>query len=244
MPLIIAAMDDVTFAHQMMTWLDPAQVLRCGARLQSERDAAQSEQVLMIGSGDLSHGSEAHFDQLVTKLLRGFEFPIEVLRLLAATQKDFDITDEDLTWLANLKFNGAIQVVSKTEPPLGCPPHTILLVRERDVVLDLLRDPIIALLEMVRRGALHWREVAKLDARVYLESSSPTPLLAYVENKVAQYYVELEPSQNLTDRRGPSVRYRAITVFGVNSSDIQMIELVRGFAVTQARSTWEPARSS
>jgi hypothetical protein len=243
MLFIIVAMDDVTFAHQMMTWLDPAQVLRCGVRLRSDRDAALSEQMLMIGSGDLTHGSDARFDQLVVKLLRGFKFPIEVFQLLAATQKDFRFADGDLTWLANLEFNGAIQVVAKAAPLAGCPPHTILLVRERDVVLDLLRDPIMALLEMARRGALHWRKIAKLGARIYFEASSPTPLLSYVENQVAQYYVDLEPRPHVADKRGPAVRYRAITIFGVTSSDTKMVELARESAVTQARSTWEPPSS-
>jgi hypothetical protein len=239
-PFIIAAMDNVTFAHQMMTWLDPAEILRCCVRLQSDRDAALSEQVLMIGSRDLSHGSEAHFDQLVMKLLRGFEFPTEVLRLLAAIQKDFPFTDEDLTWLANLEFNGGIQVASKAQPIAGRPAHTILLVRERDVVLDLLRDPIMALLEMVWRGALHWRKFANLEARVYLESSSPTPLFSYIERQVAQYYIDLEPRPHITGMQGPNVRYRAITAFGVSSSDAKMIEIMREAAAQQARSTWEP----
>jgi hypothetical protein len=232
-------MDDSTFAHQLMAWLDPLQVLRCGSRLQSDRDAALSEQVLIIGSGALSDGSEARFDQLVAKFLRGFEFPLEVLRLLASTQDNFPFSNEDLTWLANLELKAAIRVCSRSTPVEKSPVDTILLIRERDAVLDLLRDPILALLDIVTRCAWMWREWKERDARVYYEPSVPSPFFSYVERQVAESYVDLEPAPHLTGMAGPNLRYRAVTAFGVTSLSAAMFEVVRESARVQARGTWD-----
>jgi hypothetical protein len=47
-----------------MSWIDPVQIAVCGRRLVNDREAALSRRSLVIGSAELSDGSEAAFDQL------------------------------------------------------------------------------------------------------------------------------------------------------------------------------------
>lgn len=233
-------MDDITFAHQVLAWLDPLEVLQCGRRLRDDRRAALSAGTLVVVSGVLADGSEARFDVLVQKFLRGFRMPLGMLELLAVSDFDFPFTEADLRWVADLQLTPQVDICNRSNPSRGLPLSTILLIHERDTVLDLIRNPVLGLLDLVTRFAWTWRDVKEMGIAAFHQPSVPSPFFCYVEQQVAASYVELQPPPHVVGTSGPNTRYRAVTVYGPSVEDVRHWDVIREVARMQAKSTWEP----
>ena len=122
--------------------------------------------------------------------------------------------------------------------PPGAPPTIILRVEERDVVTDIIRRPVLALLDLVSMLAMTWRQVPVLGALIYHQHSMPDPFYAYIDSQVAAAYVNLfDPG--LLAAGVPKIRYRAITVAGIPNDD-RFWEVAQEAARTAAASTFKP----
>lgn len=233
-------MNDETFAHQLTSWLDPLALLECVGRYDVDRDRALAPATLIVGSGRLHSGDEGNYAELIRKFLSGFRIPLPVLELLRSLQKPPGSSDDSWRWLADLTISARVRVCSRGKTPAGVPPHTILLLDERDAVVDLLRAPVLALLDLVDQVAFTWRELAALSASIYHEPNMPSPFYAYVDSRVAASFLTLVTQPNLTRMRGPKFRYRAVTVYGRPEPSDPIWQITQEAARGMAASTLQP----
>lgn len=233
-------MDDATFAHQLSAWLDPFQLLSSADRYEHEREQALSPSALVIGSTQLQNGDEGNFAALAAQLTRGFSVPAGVLRLLEHNEDHSGFSAETLEWLLNLRLSANVRVCRRDDPPEGVPPNTILIIEERDAVVDLLHGPVLALLDLVGVMAENWRRVASLGISVFHEPMMPTPFYAYVDREVARSYLTLMPPPHVTGTVLAKSRYRAVTVCGRAAHDDPIWQVERSVAREAAFSTLKP----
>ena len=235
-------MDDSTFAHQVAAWLDPQILLYCALRYQlaSERPRALRPSALAITNAVFQDGDEGNFAELVARFLRGFSVPAPVLELIARTRGSVGVSDDTWRWLRDLRFTGTVRVCRRDNPPQGAPRNTILIIEERDAVVDLLEAPVMALLDLVQVLSESWRRVSELGVSVFHEPSMPTPFYAYVDREVGRSFVTFEAPPHSTDTVGPKWRYRAVTLYGRALPDSPLWEIVRQAARGAAASTLKP----
>lgn len=237
-------MDNLRFAHQVSAWLEPQAIINCAVAYDRDRAFACAEQTMFIANGELRSGLEGHFAELVKRFLEGFSVPPSVMELLEPVKNFSEISDEAWNWVGSLSVSAVISSIERDKGPPGVHPKTVLAVTERDAVLDLLRIPLLAMGDLVSHFAYSWRLAEKFEAdampSIYYESKMPSEFLAYVEHKVASYYVNFVPLATHNQLQGIKNRYRATTVYGHVSSDDVTWEVARTAAVSTANSTFEP----
>jgi hypothetical protein len=123
----------------------------------------------------------------------------------------------------------------------GVPENTILLIQERELVLDLVEAPIMALLDLVGIMSNTWRRFAGTEARLFYEPTVASPFYAYVEREVARSYVTLLERSEVG---GLKFRYRAVTVSGRAAPEDPIWQIQRSGAREVAKSTFEPIRET
>jgi hypothetical protein len=158
------------------------------------------------------------------------------MELLRQFDEHQDASDEAWRWLTKLSLADNAHVCSRDNIPKGFPPYTILIVEERDAVVDFLRAPILALLDLVERLAIVWREWADVGGPMYHNPNMPNPFYSYIDSQVGSAFVSftLQPSV------GPKFRYRAVTVCGHANSTDPIWSVVQDCARQIAASTHEP----
>lgn len=233
-------MDDHTFARELTAWLDPQAIWESIGRYESDREQALAQATLIVGSGRLKDGDDGGYAKLVKKFLRGFRMPLPVVDLIRGLQVEPVFSDESLRWLAELTISSTVQVCSRETVPEGAPPNTVLLIEERDAVVDLLRSPVVALLDLVDRFAVQWRRVAMLSAPIYHEPNMPSAFYAFVDSQVGQTFLKFAPPLHTTGTRAPKFRYRAVTACGCQEQTDPMWDLTQRLARLTAAQTHEP----
>jgi hypothetical protein len=234
------AMDDQTFACHLSAWFDPYELLTAAERYDRDRDRALVPEGLRISSGRLTSGEEANFAPMVEKYLRGFRIPpplIDLVRFLAGSS---GASPEAWNWLRDLSLSAKVHCYSHGNPPPGSPPTVILEIEERDVVTDIVKRPVMALLDLASMLAISWREWAATGASLYHKHNMPDSFYAYVDSQVASAYINLiDPGP--FGNGAPKFRYRAVTILGIPDDD-RLWEITQETARGTAASTHEPIR--
>jgi|CXWL01.1.fsa_nt_gi hypothetical protein len=228
-------MDDQVFAHQLSAWLDPVELLEAGLSYESNRKKALIPARLIISSGRLQNGDEGNYARLVQKFISGFRIPQEVIELLRRFEASAELSKETWSWLEDLRCSGTIKVCSRTNIEPDVPPNTILTIQERDAVVDILRSPVRALLDLVDRLAIFWQQYARLETSFYHQPNMPTPFYTYVDYQVASAFVKFASPPHLKDQIGPNFRYRAVTVYGRSTVDDPSYDPIWDIAQTSMR---------
>lgn len=231
-------MDDQTFAYHLSAWLDPYELATAADRYDRDRDRAFAPEGLLISSGRLTRGEEANFAPMVEKYLRGFRVPPALIDIVRLWSGSSCASSDAWSWLLDLSLSAKVHCYSHGNSPTGFPPTTILQIKERDVVTDVIRRPVIALLDLASMLAVGWRERAATGASIYHEHNMPGLFYAYVESQVASSYINLvDPTSH--GRGSPKFRYRAVTIAGIPDDD-RLWERARDIAQKTAATTHEP----
>ena len=118
-------MDDQTFAYYLAAWLDPYELLDAAERYDRDRDRALAPEGLLLSSGRLTRGEEAHFSAMVEKYLRGFRVPPSLIELVRLSAGPSGASPEAWNWLRDLSLAAKVQSYSHGNTPAGTPPTTI-----------------------------------------------------------------------------------------------------------------------
>ncbi len=237
-------MNDDEFALNLSCFLDPLVLVQSVQRYDEERGRAVAPAELILTSGYLKNGVEGNFSELVKQFLRGFKTGNALVSFLKEWNGTLGFSKSSWRWLENLSLAEDLTVYGHGEAPGRFPLNTILVVRERDAVIDLIRDPLLALLDIAGRSAVHWRPWAQLDARTYFSSNSPNLFYAYTEYRVASYFLDFVSPSDLNAASNLIRRYRAVTVTGSTGQVDRFWEVAREAARVAAASTFEPMRES
>jgi hypothetical protein len=233
-------MEDKAFACQLAAWIDPYVLMNCARRYEMDHEHALAPETLAIGSGQLNSGEEGNYAELAMKFLRGFRIPPALIDLMRCLPRKGAALEGGWLWLQDLSISAIVQACSRGNVPEGLPPETILLIKERDAVLDLVRAPVVALLDLVGMLAAQWREAGKVRAPIFHEPNMPSEFYAFVDSQVASAFVGLATQKDFKAVRGPKLRYRAVTVFGCTDPTDPVWEITQDAARTAAASTWQP----
>jgi hypothetical protein len=231
-------MDDQTFADFLSTWLDPYELLTAAERFDHDRDRALAPAVLLITSGRITDGDEAHFATMVERYVRGFRIPSALIDFVRGTAGSAAASAEAWDWLLGLSMSARVDTYSHGNTPPGTSPMTIIGIHERDAVTDIIKRPIMALLEIVRTFALNWREWAATRASIYYKHNMPDSFYAYVDYQVASFYLELVNPETFASG-SLKTRYRAVTLAGLTDDDRHW-EIAQKTARDMAASTFDP----
>lgn len=235
-------MNDTELAIHLSSFLDPAVMMESVRRYDEERPKAVAPAALLIGSGYLTHGEEGNYLELAKQFLRGFQPPNSLMSFLKEMNGTDGFSRSSWRWLEELSLTCDVQACGRGNVPEGCPSNTILIVKERDAVIDLIRDPLYALSDMVGRAAVYWRKVAELGARIYFEANSPNSFYTYVEHRAASYFVNFVAPSDLAGETNIKNRYRAVTIAGPVAQDDSIWRVARDRARAAAASTLEPIK--
>jgi hypothetical protein len=231
-------MGDEEFARYLAAWLDPYELLHAAQRYDQDRIRALAPEGLLISSGRLTHGDEANFFAMVERYLRGFRVPQALIDLVRSLGGSRGVSPEAWGWLSELSLSASVHSYSHGNTPLNAPRTAILHIEERDVVTDIVKRPILALLDLVSTLAITWRDSAALGGSIYHLHNMPDPFYVYVDSQVASAYLKLvDPS--CFSKGVPKMRYRAVTVAGISGDD-RFWEIAQTTARMAAASTFEP----
>jgi hypothetical protein len=222
-------MDDQTFAYYLSAWLDPYELLNAAERYDRDRDRALAPEGLLLSSGRLTRGEEANFAAMVPSPL------IDLASLWAGSS---GASSEAWNWLRDLALSAKVHTYSHGNTPPGAPPSTILQIEERDVVTDIIKQPVMALLDLASMLAINWREYAEIGASIYHKHNMPDPFYVYVDSQVASSYLNLVDPIPLSNGV-PKFRYRSVTVLGIPDDD-RLWDLAQETARKTAASTHGP----
>lgn len=230
-------MDDQTFAYYLSAWLDPYALIKAAGRYDHDRERALASEGLLIFSERITRGEEANFAALAESYLRGFCVPSSLIDFLRVSTGH---SAEAWDWLRDLSLSAKVHAYSDANRPHGAPPILIANIEERDVVTDVIKRPILALLDLVTAVATDWRKIAAAGLSVYHKHNMPDPFYAYVDAQVASSYLKLVEPEALPIG-SPTFRYRAVTISGIPDDD-RMWEVVQQTARLTAASTFDPIR--
>jgi len=234
-------MDDRSFAQYLSAWLDPYELLNAAERYDRDRDGALAPASLHLSSGRLTFGAEANFAAMVEKYLRGFRLPPPMVDLVRASAGASPASSEAWDWLRDLAASTKLRNHSHGDTPPGIPPTIILQIDDCDVILDIVKQPLMALLELVSVLAITWRENAATGASFYHKQTMPNPFYAYVDFQVASAYLDLVDTAQFA-RGAPKMRYRAVTIVGVPDNS-RLWDAAQEMAREAAATTLQPIRT-
>lgn len=228
-------MEPADFCREVSAWMDPLVVHRSVARVIAGDPTAMQPGGIVLLSNMLQSGTDGNLERLVRRYLEHFTFPAGLIDLLA---RDKRMTGEALAWLRDLRFEGKIVLdpsVQVEEPTHGM--RALLVVEERDVVVDILMNPLQALMKTVEVFTTSWRSVPRTDEgllNVYLRHSSDGAFLVHVEVEAAEAcgYPGMGHAGVADNITIFGYRYYSICVPELPVDD-RFVQAVRGFA-TQA----------
>jgi len=207
-------MDSQTFSRELCAWIDPLEIIKAGIRYDIDIQKAITPTKVLFTSQLLSSAEDGIFYDLVEEFLKNFRIPMKILKLLQAISISDDLSNDSWNWLTHLKFEGNINKVNYDDDHFL--EGTILMIYERDIVADIITQPIRVLVNVVGNMCNTWKEMKQLNMEnPFLYHSSPDSLGVYIESRISQYYgfrdavtagVQYESVANL--------RYRAITILG------------------------------
>jgi hypothetical protein len=232
------------FAWHLSSFLSPVAAMESVRRYSDERKKATTETDLIITSGHLSFGNEGNYAELVKEFLRGFRMPSSFVAFLKEFYGTQGYSRSTWRWIEELSLACNVRTYRHGAAPSNCPRNTILLVQERDAVLEMIRDPLLALLDMVDRASMYWRQAAMLGARMYFVPNAPDAFFAYTEYRTASYFIDFVPAPDELAQINVKTRYRAITTTGSLCGREAILGPAREAARAVAASTFRPIKET
>ena len=212
-------------------------------RLESDDAALQERNTILLRSNVLESGSEAGFRDMLTSYLDSFQVPHSIVALTFASYDCSDISVRTVSALATLRFDGTVTAYDRTTVPPQMKQDTVLAIEGPDVLLDLIKYPCMALLDIVSEIAAAWkqqREVIESDhvSHVEFTPSAPSRLQISIEKVVASYFGADTATGDL-GLETPRINrgYRSLTVSGVPPIAEALMNMVREQSVLRANPT-------
>jgi hypothetical protein len=204
-----------TFA-QLSSWIDPVEVLDVLIRIEGNGAALRQRHTICLQSNVLQSGSEAGFRDMVTSYLNSFQVPHSIVTLTIASYGCSDISARAVSALADLRFDGTVTAYSKTSVPSQMPQDTVLAIEGPDVLIDLIKNPCMALLDIVTECAAFYRQKRKqiesLPRAEFVPSAS-SRLQIQIEKVVASHFgLHVAPEDHGLETPRINQGYRSITV--------------------------------
>ena len=207
-------MDDASFAHSMNAWLDPFDVIKAGHLYETDKPEALKWSTLVFANLALGDGNDGNYPELAAKYMKGFCLHEELLRLLQVIEGGH-LSNDTWAWLSQLSLDPVLRAGADINLPVEqFPVKPVLLVSERDAILDLCRAPLSALLGLVSGMSQTWRQVAIPGMRIFHQPTMPTAFFSYVDRRVGEAYISFLPPQDVAGEGAINRRYRAVTVVG------------------------------
>lgn len=203
---------------QLSCWIDPVEVLDALIRVDANEAALGERDTLLLQSKVLDSGSEAGFDRMVAGYLGNFELPYPILILTLAWYHCSAISRRAVAAVAGLRFDGTITSYDRQSVPSHLPPDTVLAIEASNVLIELVKNPCAALLDIVSSNIAFWRQKRDVLKSPYvmgveLTPSAPSPLQIAIESEVASSFGVLTKAADLDVHR-MNQGFRAITVSG------------------------------
>jgi hypothetical protein len=225
-------MEKTEFAHQVCAWIDPWSIIEAGIQREANLSGAYQPASLCLTSKVLKPNDDAGLRALVSDFLDDFRIPSGIMEILRFVHTEVNLSQATWNWLREIEFEG--EIISAGSGQIRYPPETVMVVRERDCVADILAQPLTFLCEYV---SLIVDAVSKVKGlSVFLNSLWPGPLGTYIESRV--WAVRKIGS---TGRKPVSIatnnRYRAVTVIGQPPFEQRFLSVTRDIAREQAAQT-------
>src|SRR5262249_49217560 len=179
-----------TFA-QLSYWIDPVEVRDVVRRIETDDAALKRRNTICLPSGVLQSGSEAGFKDMVESYLKSFQIPHSAVVLTMHFCGCTDISVRALSAMAGLRFDGTVTSYEKPSVPDHMDKDTILKIEGTDLLLELIRYPCMALLDIVTECAAFYRQKRKLIEslpRAEFVPSAPSRLQILIETVVASHF--------------------------------------------------------
>ena len=231
-------MEKKEFAHQVSAWIDPWSIIEAGIQRETNLSSSYQPVSLCITSKVLKPNNDAGLFALVSDYLENFRIPSGIMEILAFVRTKINLSEKTWDWLREIKFEGKTIAVNSNKTQY--PPETILLVKERECVADILTQPLNFLCGYV---SLIVEQMSKVkDLSIYLNPLWPGPLGTYIESRVwAVLNIGLAGHKPITE--AVNNRYRAVTVIGQPPIEQKFLSLTQDMAREQATETLRPIDS-
>jgi hypothetical protein len=225
---------------QLSNWIDPVEVLDVLIRLQSNAAALNERNTLVLRSDLIESGAEAGFSDMVKSYLNSFEVPHSLIILTMAYYDSSDISLQAVSALARLRFDGTVTAYSRTTVPSQMAQDTVLTIEASDLLIDLIKYPCMALLDLVTQSAAFWKqhqEIIEKLTRVEFVPSAPSRLQIAVEKVVASHFgAHTAPEDHGLESPRLNQNYRSLTVSGLPPIPEPFLNEVRRASAAIAKS--------
>lgn len=240
------------FAERLASWLDPFAVLESVRILDQHQGEIIPETLAVCASAILTSEKDGGFVKLAREFLQRFKMPVEVIEFL----RPFSSVPTSSVWddLKNFHFEGQLIIPPaglQTQPSLPDGYRPIILVQERDAFVDIVMQPLKALMDMVSisNGWLEFSkaELSKID--IHLQHASSEPFGAWMDATLASYcgFPNIADPKNAVWRNATNIGYRASTLVGWDPEDpdaAKMVIVLRELEKERAAETHKPVPAS
>ena len=229
---------------QLSSWIDPVEVLDVLIRIESNSAALQKRDTILLQSTVLESGSEAGFKDMVTSYLNSFQVPDSLVTLTMAYYDTSEISLRTISAVASLRFDGTVTAYSKTKVPSEMAQDTVLAIEGSDLLLDLVKYPCMALLDVVSTTAAAWkrqRKTIEAVGRVEFVPSAASRLQIAVETVVASHFgAHIAPEDHGLKIPRTNLGYRSFTISGIPPIPESQLKLARETSVFLAATANQP----
>ncbi len=239
---LLARLDATEFAHQISAWFDPHVLADCAIRYERDPAVATQRTSVFLGLDQLSPNSPGALE-LITTFLHNVRIPKATIEFVAArTLRSHAVSKATWTWFHDLAFAGEVLPIMEAEYE----DETLsgFIVKERDVVLDLLVQPLKALVDLIGLYTDNWNSVIQHQPTqdVFLRHCSGGPVFVYIESHIAEALTgrPIADAGIIAEYSGCVTRYRAATVVGKLPPDSADIDVARDVMRHMAAETRKP----
>lgn len=221
-------MQPADFARELSAWIDPFVLKASADRIEQRDETADALNTILLASAHLQSGRDGNLDQLASLYLENFRVPDGLITL--ATRSG--IHARATQWLRDLRFTGTIQIDPNVQTPPGL--KAILTVTDRDALVDILMQPLQALMRTVEVFLPTWRRLGEIDGmseNAFLRHSSHGQFMVFIERQVAAScgYGGIATAGAVEDGANFGYRYHSMLVPSL-PVDPRFVAAMRGFA--------------
>jgi len=225
------------FAKQLSSYIDYSTILQAIEVLQTDETKAKQKMTLFLGSKVLTTEQDWDLYAMINDYLSEFRIPKESIELIAKSEQ-ISPEDPSLKWLREYRFDGHLENPENLKFPQNLNSNPIIAIVAENCILDILYYPVNFLLNTIETLSRDWHRAKELNARVFLEPSSPSELFIYIEKRIANKYEFLE-KQNAGQYAGNNVfiGYRYICMTTEIPVNFELLKVTKQSANYQAMST-------
>jgi hypothetical protein len=228
--------------RRLACWIAPEAVLGAAQRLKDDRDAALATSAIVIASSVLTKDRDGGLTQLTRDYLRRFHIPVKLIALLRATSPEVPLAVWDE--LVRIRFSGQVE---SPHPHLVIPnANPVLVICDRDIVVDILTQPLQGLQGIVATAAENWFRMAEAglsSEQVFLRHASADPFGVWMDATVAAHCGFPGVAEHTLGKMSEAAinsGYRRVTIVGWQPGSEKLTAACRDAAHAQAAQTREP----